>query len=156
VCVCCACVSSLLISSKMILYLRCLFSPHQVNLVVSRRLTHKSVCTSPTRLKNLSGDTEVAGTTRYCLVIRSSSKIIRDIFCVQDHRILHSCFNIPNLFPYKSSTRFPTCGVLTHTFCTRGLRLLTHRFPTRIIRGSPDFVTCVTLSRKRIPKKVIL
>ena len=31
-------------------------------MVVSRSLPHKSVCTSPTRLKNLSGDAEVAGT----------------------------------------------------------------------------------------------
>jgi hypothetical protein len=31
-------------------------------MVVSRRLHHKSVCTSPTRLKNLSGDVEVSGT----------------------------------------------------------------------------------------------
>ena len=28
-------------------------------MVVSRRLPRKSVCTSPTRLKNLSGDTDV-------------------------------------------------------------------------------------------------
>jgi hypothetical protein len=35
-------------------------------MVVSRSLPHKSVCTSPTRLKNLSGDTEVSGTVRYC------------------------------------------------------------------------------------------
>jgi hypothetical protein len=42
-------------------------------MVVSRNLPHKSVCTSPTRLKNLSGDTEVTGTDRYCLVIRSKS-----------------------------------------------------------------------------------
>jgi hypothetical protein len=26
--------------------------------------------------------------------------------CVEDHRVLHSCFNIPNLFPYKSSCTF--------------------------------------------------
>ena len=31
-------------------------------MVVSRSLPRKSVCTSPTRLKNLSGDGEVAGT----------------------------------------------------------------------------------------------
>jgi hypothetical protein len=38
--------------------------------VVSRSLPCKSVCTSPTRLKNLSVDAEVAGTVRYCLVIK--------------------------------------------------------------------------------------
>ncbi len=38
-------------------------------MVVSRNLPLMSVCTSPTRLKNLSGDEEVAGTVRYCLVI---------------------------------------------------------------------------------------
>ena len=34
-------------------------------------------------------------------------------------------------------TRFPTvgCGVVTHTFATRGPRLPTHRFPTHIMGG---------------------
>jgi hypothetical protein len=39
--------------------------------VVSRSLSRKSVFSSPTRLKNLLGDTEVAGTARYCLAIRA-------------------------------------------------------------------------------------
>ena len=43
-------------------------------MVVSRRSPQKSVCTSPTRLKNLLGDTEVSGTVRYCLVIRDKSR----------------------------------------------------------------------------------
>jgi hypothetical protein len=34
--------------------------------------------------------------------------------------------------------RFVTCVALTHTFSTLGLRLLTHRFPTHIIRDSPS------------------
>jgi hypothetical protein len=35
-------------------------------MVMSTSLPRKSVCTSPTRLKNLSGDAEVADTVRYC------------------------------------------------------------------------------------------
>jgi hypothetical protein len=54
----CVCVSSLLISSKMIQG-ACLA---HIIMVVSRRLPRKSVCTSHTRLKNLSGDSEVTGT----------------------------------------------------------------------------------------------
>jgi hypothetical protein len=44
-------------------------------MVVSRSLPLKSVCTSLTRLKNLSRDVEVAGTVRYChgLTIRAKS-----------------------------------------------------------------------------------
>jgi hypothetical protein len=42
-------------------------------MVVSRSLLYKSVYTSPTRLKNLSGDSEVGGTVRYCLTIRTNS-----------------------------------------------------------------------------------
>ncbi len=38
-------------------------------------------------------------------------------------------------------------SILTHTLCTRGLRLLTDRFPTRIIRGSPNLFAFSTLSR---------
>jgi hypothetical protein len=41
-------------------------------MVVSRRLPHKSVGTSPTRLKNLSGDSEVAD-VRYCQALSSHS-----------------------------------------------------------------------------------
>ena len=62
-----ACVSFLLLCLK--LSLRCLFSPHYVK-VVSRRLPRKSLFTSPTLLKSLSGDAEVAGTVRYCLAMR--------------------------------------------------------------------------------------
>ena len=41
-----------------------------------------------------------------------------------------------------------TCGLLTHTLSTHGLRLLTQRFPTRIIiRDSPTPFAFVTLSR---------
>ena len=49
--------------------------------------------------------------------------------------------------PYRS--RFRTCGVPTHTLSTRGLGLLTQRFPTRIIRGSPAPFAFATLSRIR-------
>jgi hypothetical protein len=49
-------------------------------------------------------------------------------------------------------TRFPTFGVLTHTFSNRGLGLLTHRFPTHIIRGSPDLFAFYTPYRIRIPR----
>jgi hypothetical protein len=42
-------------------------------MVVSKRLPCKSTCTSPTRLKNLSGHAEVTGTDRYCLTIRVKS-----------------------------------------------------------------------------------
>ncbi len=71
VCVCGVCVSSLFISWKMI-YGACLVHIRSI-MVVSRSLPRKSVCTSPTRLKNLSGDVEVAGTVRYCLPIRVKS-----------------------------------------------------------------------------------
>ena len=71
VCVCGVCVSSLFISWKMN-YGACLAHIRSI-MVVSRSLPRKSVCTSPTRLKNLSGDTEVTGTVRYCLVIRTKS-----------------------------------------------------------------------------------
>jgi hypothetical protein len=37
--------------------------------------------------------------------------------------------------PYHS--RFHTCGPLTHTLSTYGLRRLSQRFPTSIIRDSP-------------------
>jgi len=47
-----------------------LFNHIRSIMVVSRSLPHKSVCTSPRRLKNLSGNTEVSGTVRYCLDIR--------------------------------------------------------------------------------------
>jgi hypothetical protein len=47
-------------------------------------------------------------------------------------------------------TRSPTCGVLTHTFCTRGLRLLTHKFPTRIMWGSPDLQTLEGVMRTKM------
>jgi hypothetical protein len=40
---------------------------------------------------------------------------------------------------------------LSPTFSTRGLRLLTHRFPTRIIRGSPELFAFANPSRIRIP-----
>ncbi len=59
--------SFLLISFK--LSSGCLFRPHQV---MSRRLTRKSLFTSPTLLKSLSGDTEVAESVRCCLVIRTN------------------------------------------------------------------------------------
>ena len=42
-------------------------------MVVCKRFPRKSVCTSPIRLKNLSGDVEVTGTVRYCLTIRTKS-----------------------------------------------------------------------------------
>ncbi len=45
---------------------------------MSRRLPHKSVCTSPTRLKNLSGDAEVTGTVRYCLAFGTSREFLDD------------------------------------------------------------------------------
>ena len=63
VCVVCVCVLFVyLFQDDLRVDLRCLFSPHQVNpdMVVSRRILLKSVCTSPTRLK-LSGDSEVVG-----------------------------------------------------------------------------------------------
>jgi hypothetical protein len=37
--------------------------------MVSRRLPRKSLFTRPTLLKNLSGDAELTGTSRYCLVM---------------------------------------------------------------------------------------
>jgi hypothetical protein len=42
-----------------------------------------------------------------------------------------------------------SCGLLTHTLSTRDLRLLTQRFATRIIRGSPAPFAFDTLSRVR-------
>jgi len=39
--------------------------------VVSRRIPHKSLFTSPALLKSLSGDAEVAGTARYFLAMRT-------------------------------------------------------------------------------------
>jgi hypothetical protein len=49
--------------------------------------------------------------------------------------------------PYHRESR--TCGALTHTLSTRGLRRLTQRFSTRIIRGSPAPFALTTLSRIR-------
>jgi hypothetical protein len=153
-------------------------------MVVSRRLLYKSVCTSPTRLKNLSEDVEVAGTVRYCLALRTKSgnfcwycfhhirgccsfhvswmesgkshhpmKNSRLLFLVhlsfttstKQYDSVVSSWRFERVDTVPCHTRFPTCGVLTHTFCTRvGFRLFTHRFPTRIMRGSPDLFAFVT------------
>jgi hypothetical protein len=70
--------------------------------------------------------------------------------CVEDHRVLHSCFNIPNLFPYKSSCTFASSlrpmvedlkNVTTFLPFSKDsftcASRVTQRFPTRIIRDSP-------------------
>jgi hypothetical protein len=51
---------------------------------------------------------------------------------VEDHRVLYSCFNIPNLFPHKSShTRFqpPVEFLITH-FATADLDFSQTDFPS--------------------------
>jgi hypothetical protein len=64
--------------------------------------------------------------------------------------------------------RFPTCGVLTHTFSTRGFRVITDRFATRIIRCEVPVcllhplpysqvhvypLVCTSFSKKKIQEK---
>ena len=61
--------------------------------------------------------------------------------------VRHKEWPLQRVGPAPCLPRFPICGVLTHTFWT-WLRLLTHRFPTRMIRGSPDLFCFVTLSRR--------
>jgi hypothetical protein len=68
-------VSFLLISFK--LSSGCLFRPHHVNQGGVQRLPHKSLFTIPTLLKSLSGDAEVAGTTRYFLTMRANRGLPR-------------------------------------------------------------------------------
>ncbi len=48
----------------------CLFHITSIK-VVSIRLPHKSLFTSPTLLQSLSGDAKVTGTVRYCLTMRA-------------------------------------------------------------------------------------
>jgi hypothetical protein len=50
----------------------------------------------------------------------------------------------------------PSWSSHSHIFHPWTVRLLTHRFPTRIIRGSPDLFAFYTLSRIRIPSTVFL
>jgi hypothetical protein len=121
---------------------------------VSRSLPHTSVCTSPTWLrKDHSGDTEVAGTVRYChgLTIRTKSgnscccsdpvKWARGSLSPKCHEWGEAPLKVT---PPDAELKTIDFRVLTHTFSTLGLRLLTHRFPTRIIRGSPDlFAFCL-------------
>ncbi len=93
-------------------------------MVVSRSLTRKSVCTSPTRLKNLSGDAEVAGTVRYCLAIRAKSG--NSCWCcfhqirgsVSHHPFLAGCLQVqspthPHLRPQIRRLPFMT-STLSH------------------------------------------
>ena len=69
--------------------------------VLSRRRPRKSLFTSPTLLKSLSGNAELADTDRYCLVMRAKRGncgfVIKEspIACVDDHLVLHSCCNMP-------------------------------------------------------------
>ena len=78
VCVCVWCVCVLFVH----LFqddLRCLFIPHQVNHGgVQKPPVEVSLYKSHTPATNLSGDTEVAGTVRYCLVIRDKSEPLVD------------------------------------------------------------------------------
>ncbi len=68
----------------------CLFSPRHVNQGGVQRLPHKSLFTSlftsPTLLKGLSGDANVAGTARYCLVMRAK----RGNPCTHTHTHIHT------------------------------------------------------------------
>jgi hypothetical protein len=74
VCVClcvCACDCGLPLALFQVEFkLGCLFSPHHVNQGGFQRLPRKSLFTSPTLLKSLSGDADLAGTVRYCLAMR--------------------------------------------------------------------------------------
>jgi hypothetical protein len=69
--------------------------------------------------------------------------------CVEDHRVLHSCFNIPNLFPYKSSCTFAS----SLRPMVEDLKNVTTFLPfskdSFIIRDSPALFAFPTLSRVR-------
>ena len=177
--VCGVCVSSLLISSKMIKF-RCLYIPHQVNnggvqkapAQVSLYKSHTtevwtwSLCSLPLLLVPTSG--WIPGS----FVLTLTNELEAPTSCewgqeshvtrwgihfspwvlhyINEVLCLVSSWRLQRVGTVPCHTRFPTCGVLSNTFCTHGLRLLTHRFPTRIIWGSPDLFAFVTLSRIRI------
>jgi hypothetical protein len=103
-------------------------------MVVSRRLPHKSVYTSPTRLKNLSGDSDVSGTTRYCLDSMSRhsdqvGKLLRMLFspheriCVVGHLLdLHVRLKMGCPFD-RGHVEIHGCGTNTQDFVQITTRL---------------------------------
>jgi hypothetical protein len=143
--------------------------------VLSRRLPHKSLFMSPTLLKSLSGDAEVAGTARCCLAIRSRrgnsytfcfhhmrGSVSRDTCCTlvqvfNSASTLSTSTSIHVRSP-KRSLKAPSALDLTNEILcltvwflkdvltsSRGLRLLTHRLPTRMLGLLGLFARC-TLS----------
>jgi hypothetical protein len=83
------------------LSLRCLFSPHHVNQGGVQKTNPQVTLYKPHTAKESLGDAELAGTDRYCLVMRAKRRncgiVTKEspVACVDDHLVLHSCCNMP-------------------------------------------------------------
>jgi hypothetical protein len=99
---------------------RCLFNPHHVNQGGVQRRPLKSLFTRTTLLKTLSGDAELSVTVRYFLIMLDKRGncdfVIKEspIACVDEHLVLHSCYNIP---PITCVTGMTTSSCIPSATC---------------------------------------